>query len=241
MKFTTLMAATIMMSAILLRGDSSVMREWADTMVQVVHESERLADVGKPFVTFFGGHKLGKDDPYYSKAYNLAHNLAEQGYAVITGGGPGLMEAGNCGAASVKGQGVTSVGINVKNLDAEGLNSCVQLGITMDNFLSRKWLFRWRTEAFVVFPGGFGTIDELSEILTLMSTHQIEKKPIYVMGKEYWDLFLNKWVRDVVHEKGLIKDEVLSLFTVTDDEHEIEQKILDAAPYEVEEAVMVEG
>lgn len=169
-------------------------------------------------VTIFGGTHLKKDSIYMQQATQLAHKLASDGIPVLTGGGPGIMEAASCGALGVKKEGfITSIGINVEGLDT-GVkdSSCPRDAIEMHDFPSRKWLLTHYSLGFAVFPGGFGTLDELTELLTLIQTKKRVKAPIVLIGVEYWKPFVI-WVNDSALKNGLVKEEDVALFTLTDD------------------------
>jgi len=182
---------------------------------QVAHGVWRIKKLSQPIVTIFGGSRLGQAEIYAQKAHDLAHNFAEHGISVLTGGGPGIMQAASCGVTfHQKEQGMT-MGIGVTGL-REPKNLCVQEYFEVDNFLVRKWLLSEYSVAFIVFPGGFGTLDELGNVLTMIETGQLKKVPIILIGTEYWTPFL-KWLKTKTLPHGLITDEYLNLFTLTDD------------------------
>ena len=169
-------------------------------------------------VTIFGGTHLKQTSIYMTKASQLAHKLANNGIPVLTGGGPGIMEAASCGALSVKkGRVITSIGISVKGLETGIEHSvCPRNVIEMDNFPARKWMLINYSQGFAVFPGGFGTMDELMELLTLIQTKKRVKAPIVLIGREYWQDFLD-WVHNSALKNGLVSAEDAMLFTITDD------------------------
>src|SRR5690606_34188715 len=143
---------------------------------------------------------------YAQDANQIAAWLVEQEMSVLTGGGPGIMEAANCGAVrSLHKDEVHSIGIGVRGLN-EPKNVCVEEYFELDYFFARKWLLTQYSVGFIVFPGGFGTLDELSEVLTLIQTRQMKKVPIVLFGKDYWRPFL-QWVREEALPHGLIKEE----------------------------------
>ncbi|WP_082659244.1 TIGR00730 family Rossman fold protein [Cellulomonas sp. B6] len=158
-----------------------------------------LAEVG-PAVSVFGSARVKPDDPYYAMAQDVARGLVEAGYAVITGGGPGVMEAANKGAAEADG---LSVGLGIELPFEQGMNRWVDLGVNFRYFFARKTMFVKYSEGFVVLPGGFGTFDELFEALTLVQTHKVTGFPIVLLGGDYWDGLLT-WLRGTVHEHGMI-------------------------------------
>lgn len=189
-------------------------------MLQVVYGAWRLSKMQKPFVSIFGGARLSQESPYAEKANRLAQRLVENDITVLTGGGPGVMHAANCGAIIPKNNGKgKSVGIGVKDLN-EGVNPCVQEYFELDYFFARKWLLTNYSSAFVVFPGGFGTLDELAEVLTLIQTKKLVQVPIVLVGTSYWEPFL-RWVKVNAVGSDLIAQKELSFFTITDDMEEV--------------------
>ena len=181
---------------------------------QLIYGFWKLTGVPGPFVTIFGSARLPQDDFYSKKAHELANMLVENDISVLTGGGPGIMEAASCGANSV-GKYNRTVGIGVTEL-GEGMNPCVQEYIELKYFFARKWLLTRYSIGFIVFPGGFGTLDELGEILTLVGTNKLPKVPIVLFGKEYWEYFM-KWLEKDALVHGMISESDLKLFRVTDD------------------------
>ena len=178
-----------------------------------------MSKLQKPFVSIFGGARLSQESPYAMKANELARRLVEHNVSVLTGGGPGVMRAANCGAVKPTNGGKgKSVGIGVKDL-GEGRNPCVQEYFELNYFFARKWLLTRYSSAFIVFPGGFGTMDELAEVLTLIQTKKLAHVPIVLVGVDYWKPFM-KWVHDSAISHDLIEKEDLKLFTVTDDMEE---------------------
>jgi uncharacterized protein (TIGR00730 family) len=168
-------------------------------------------------VTIFGGSRLEMDSIYARKAQALARKLAMSGVPVLSGGGPGIMEAANCGAYKWQENIFSTMGITVKGLDSEGesVNKCAKNSLVLEYFFTRKWLLVHYSRGFAVFPGGFGTLDELAEILTLIQTNMKAKAPIVLIGTEYWKFFLD-WVDEAL-KQGLISEEDVRLFTVTND------------------------
>ena len=168
-------------------------------------------------VTIFGGARLKADSIYMQKARELAHKLADSGIPVLTGGGPGIMEAASCGATQTNKGVITSIGITVAGLaDNEPQSPCTPDVIVMDNYGARKWLLIHYSIGFAVFPGGFGTLDELTELLTLIQTKLRDKAPIVLIGKEYWQPIMD-WIHNSALKDGLIAQEDVELFTITDD------------------------
>ena len=178
----------------------------------------KLSKLDHPPVTIFGGARLELDSIYSKKARELAHRLADAGIPVLTGGGPGIMEAATCGATEVKkGRVITTYGITVTGLILnEKPSSCPTDVIVMNNYGARKWLLIHYAVGFAVFPGGFGTLDELMELLTLIQTKLRVKAPIVLIGTEYWKPFMG-WMLDSALKEKLIDPEDVQLFVLTDD------------------------
>lgn len=176
----------------------------------------RVSKLRQPIISIFGSAKVAQTDKYAQEANQVATWLGEEGISVLTGGGPGIMEAANCGAIRPSRKGdVKSIGIGVRGLN-EPQNVCVEEYFELDYFFARKWLLTQYSNGFIVFPGGFGTLDELSEVITLIQTKQMKKVPIVLVGKDYWRPFM-QWVTDEALPRGLVKSEQVTLFSVTDD------------------------
>ena len=171
-----------------------------------------LAGLGAA-ISVFGSARIPPDDPLYQTAVRLGSALVGAGYGVITGGGPGIMEAANKGATEAGG---VSVGLGIELPFEQGLNPYVDLGINFRYFFVRKTMFVKYAQGFVVFPGGFGTLDELFEALTLVQTGKVTRFPIVLMGPEYWRGLLG-WLQDTVAAEKKIAAVDLDLLTVTDD------------------------
>jgi uncharacterized protein (TIGR00730 family) len=171
-----------------------------------------LRDLG-PAVTFFGSARVGADDARYAAARDLARQVGEQGFAIITGGGPGLMEAANRGARDA---GVTSVGLNIELPFEQRPNPHQDIALTFEFFFTRKMMFVRYATAFVVLPGGFGTLDELFEALVLEQVDKIRDFPIVLFGREYWGGLLD-WIRDHLVAEGMARSDESDLLMVTDD------------------------
>jgi uncharacterized protein (TIGR00730 family) len=182
---------------------------------EFVEGFDALNEVG-PAVTVFGSARATADDPYYSAGRKLGAALARRGFAVITGGGPGIMEAVNRGCQEAGG---LSVGCNIELPDEQELNDYVDLGVEFRYFFVRKNMFVKYARGFVIFPGGLGTLDELFESLTLAQTGKIEHFPIVLFGTEYWTGLLD-WMRKVVLGRRAISPDDLDLMTLTDDPEE---------------------
>jgi len=166
-----------------------------------------------PAVTVFGSARIAEDDPYYDQAVRIGQLLAEAGFAVITGGGPGIMEAANRGAREAGG---LSIGCNIELPHEQGTNAYVDLSINFRYFFVRKTMFMKYSEGFIIFPGGFGTMDELFEALTLIQTGKVRNFPLILFGAEYWGGLLD-WLRDTMLAGEKIDPQDLELLVPTDD------------------------
>lgn len=165
-------------------------------------------------VTFFGSTRLKEDHPSYQDAYNLAKVLAKKGYAIITGGGPGIMEAANKGAYDVSGE---SVGINIQLPSHQVNNSYVNKSIALNYFFVRKVLLAFSAQAFIYFPGGFGTLDEMYEISTLIQTKKLEKKvPVILYGKDYWNTLVEWSKKELLENYQTISETDLQIWHIVD-------------------------
>ncbi len=174
-----------------------------------------LAELG-PAVAVFGSARTGPSDAGWATAEEVGRRLADAGFAVVTGGGPGAMEAANKGAAEAGG---VSVGLGIELPFEAGLNPYVELGVNFRYFFVRKTMFVKYSQGFVVLPGGFGTLDELFEALTLVQTGKVTSFPIVLVGRAYWDGLL-EWLRGPVLAGGRIDAEDLELLTITDQAEE---------------------
>ena len=181
-------------------------------MGEFVEGFDALADVG-PAVSIFGSARVGRRNRYYGAARRLAAALAKEGFAIITGGGPGIMEAANRGAKEAGG---VSIGCNIELPFEQGLNEYVDLGMEFRYFFVRKVMFVKYAEAFVIFPGGFGTLDELFESLTLIQTGKVEHFPVVLYGTDYWEGMM-QWIREKPLYEEKISPEDLDLLTITSD------------------------
>jgi uncharacterized protein (TIGR00730 family) len=184
-------------------------------MGEFVEGFDTLSDVYNA-VTVFGSARTPPDDPYYGKAVETARMLAEEGFPIITGGGPGIMEAANRGAQEGNG---LSIGCNIELPFEQGLNPYVERAINFRYFFVRKTMFVKYSTAFIVFPGGYGTMDELFEALTLIQTGKVKHFPVILFGEEYW-AGLAEWLRDRAAGEGKIATTDLLLFTITDSPRE---------------------
>ena len=197
---------------------------------EFVEGFDALNEVG-PAVTVFGSARATPDDPYYALGRALGAALARRGFAVITGGGPGIMEAVNRGCQEAGG---LSVGCNIELPNEQELNDYVDLGVEFRYFFVRKNMFVKYARGFVIFPGGLGTLDELFESLTLAQTGKIEHFPIVLFGTEYWTGLLD-WIRKVVLGRGAISPEDMDLMTLTDDPEEAAAMATKPLPIGVDE------
>jgi uncharacterized protein (TIGR00730 family) len=180
-------------------------------MGEFVQGFDTLAEVGSA-VTIFGSARVTEDDPMYVAARELAARLARDGFAIITGGGPGIMEAANRGAVDAGGP---SIGCNIELPFEQGMNEYVRVAVNFRYFFVRKTMFVKYAEAFVIFPGGFGTLDELFEALTLIQTGKIHYFPVILFGKSYWQGLI-EWIRNTMLAEGKISPDDLTRLIVTD-------------------------
>jgi uncharacterized protein (TIGR00730 family) len=174
---------------------------------------ETVNRIDRPAVSIFGSARIGPDDPAYSSAEATGRAFADRRWAVITGGGPGIMEAANRGCRDAGG---LSVGFNILLPHEQGSNAYLDIELTFHHFYARKTMFVKGAEGFVVFPGGFGTLDELFESLTLIQTGVIRHFPVVLFGTEHWRPML-EWTNGALLPDGLISAEDLRLVSVTDD------------------------
>lgn len=191
-------------------------------MGEFVEGIDSLHGIG-PAVTIFGSARTSPNRPYYKKAEKIAFLLAKAGYAVITGGGGGIMEAANKGAS--KGKGI-SVGLNI-NIPFEQIpNDYADIKLEFKYFFIRKVMFIKYAMAYVIIPGGFGTMDELFEAVTLIETRRIRPLPVILVDSEYWKGLLD-WIKARLLKEGMISPENLDILQVIDDPHEIVQTIME--------------
>ena len=188
---------------------------------EFVEGFEELSEVGD-CVTMFGSARSKEGDPDYELARKTAHLLVEAGYGVITGGGPGIMEAGNRGAAEAGG---TSAGLNIDLPFEQKPNQYANLRLDFKYFFIRKVMFVKYAKAFVILPGGFGTLDELWESLTLIQTHRIGKFPVILVDSSYWKGLLD-WINGTVLAQNKISEGDMLLFQVADTPEEVVEKIV---------------
>ncbi len=185
-------------------------------MAELVEGFEALNNIG-PAVTIFGSARLAPGSPYYNKCLKVAETLARDGFAVISGGGPGIMEAANKGAQNANG---VSVGLNIELPMEQTPNSFQDVQVEFRYFFVRKLMFVKYAVGYVIFPGGFGTMDELFEALTLIQTKKIRSFPVVLVGRKYWEGLLD-WLRQTMLAEGSIGPEDLNLMHIVDEPDEV--------------------
>ncbi len=198
--------------------ENKVPEAWRVLRIQseLVDGTESLVKFSRA-VTIFGSARLFKESPYFQQAESLAYKIAKQGIPVITGGGPGIMEAANLGALSADEPGDgESIGLNIKLPAEQEANHFQDLTLNFRYFFVRKYMFVKHAVAFVIFPGGYGTLDELFEALTLVQTNKIIKIPIILVGRDYWEGLLS-WIENKLMREGCINQQERDLITLVDD------------------------
>ncbi len=185
-------------------------------MAELVEGFEAMNNIG-PAVTIFGSARLQPGSPYYNKCLKVAESLAKAGFAVISGGGPGIMEAANKGAQNANG---VSVGLNIELPREQTQNSFQDVRVEFRYFFVRKLMFVKYAVGYVIFPGGYGTMDELFEALTLIQTRKIRSFPVVLVGREYWEGLFD-WLRNAMLAAGNINPEDLDLMHVVDEPEEV--------------------
>jgi len=185
-------------------------------MAELVEGFEALNGIG-PAVTVFGSARLEPGSPYYNTCLKVSESLAKNGFSIISGGGPGIMEAANKGAQNANG---TSIGLNIELPMEQTPNAFQDVRVEFRYFFVRKLMFVKYAVAYVIFPGGFGTMDELFEALTLIQTKKIRGFPVVLVGREYWQGLID-WLKSTVLEKGAISPEDIDLMHIVDDPDEI--------------------
>ncbi|MEO9885552.1 MAG: TIGR00730 family Rossman fold protein [Balneola sp.] len=217
------------------KSDAQIQRQYQDgnnkdiwsvfkIMGEFVDGFDTLYKVG-PCISIFGSARTRPGDKYYELAVETGELITKKGFGVITGGGPGIMEAGNKGAHIGEGK---SVGLGIELPFEQGMNEFVnrEYSVDFNYFFVRKVMFVKYAQGFIVFPGGFGTLDELFESLTLIQTHKISKIPIILFGSDYWDGLVN-WIKKTMVDAGTIAEKDLDLFHVTDSTEEAVKIICD--------------
>jgi uncharacterized protein (TIGR00730 family) len=180
-------------------------------------------------ITIFGSARTPPEDPDYQLARAVARRLGGEGFAIITGGGPGIMEAANRGARDA---GALSVGLGIELPFEEGINDHLDISLVFHYFFTRKVMFVRYASAYVIFPGGFGTLDELFELLTLIQTAKVHPPPVVLVGRSFWEPLVT-WLRDTVQAQGKISAGDLDLLALVDGEDEIHRLVIVAAQEEL--------
>ena len=199
--------------------DSSMTREsWKifQVIAEFVEGYERLVSV-RPAVSVFGSARTKPNDPFYKLAYNIGNALSEKGYSVVTGGGPGVMEAANKGAyegASL------SIGLNIELPEIEPPNDFQDISLRFRHFFTRKIMFVKYAAAYVVIPGGYGTLDELCEILALIQTGKTRRIPVVLVNNEFWSGLID-WFKNTLIQKGMISEDHLDFFSIVETPEEV--------------------
>ena len=184
---------------------------------------QTVLEIDRPAVSIFGSARVAEDSEAYRAARAAGKGFAEAGFAVVTGGGPGVMEAANRGCQEAGG---LSVGFNIELPHEQGLNPYCDIAMTFKHFYARKVMFVKAAEGFVIFPGGFGTLDEMYEALTLIQTGKVLHFPVVLVDEDYWGEML-EWVREELLADGMISPEDVELLHVTDDTAEAVRVIVD--------------
>jgi uncharacterized protein (TIGR00730 family) len=208
----------------LAHNPEAELREHTERIAHEFYDGfEAVEQIDRPAVSIFGSARVREGSQPYTEAREVAHRFADAGWAVVTGGGPGVMEAANRGCKEGNG---LSVGFNIQLPHEQRPNPYVDIEMTFGHFYARKTMFVKAAEGFVVFPGGFGTADELFESLTLIQTGKIRHFPVVLFERTFWDPLL-EWVRDQALPHGMVSPDDLELLTVTDDLDEAVQCVLD--------------
>ena len=200
-------------------NDTQLTREsWKifQIMAEFVEGFERLAQI-KPSVSIFGSARTAPEHPYYKLAEDIARALSDAGFSVVSGGGPGIMEAANKGAYAGRSP---SIGLNIMLPFEQSGNPYQDIGLNFRHFFSRKVMFVKYASAYVVLPGGFGTLDELAEILTLVQTRKTRRIPIILVHRPFWEGLID-WFKQTLVEEGTIDAQDLNLFKVLDEPQEV--------------------
>jgi uncharacterized protein (TIGR00730 family) len=183
---------------------------------ELVEGFDKLSGV-EPAVTIYGSARLNPGDELYAQTEEIARRLGEKGFSIITGGGPGVMEAANKGALEA---GATSIGLNIELPEEQVCNAYTTKSITFSHFFARKVMLVKYATAFIIMPGGLGTLDELTEVLCLMQTHKIKPFPVVLFHSPYWKGFLD-WLRAVVLTREFVSEEELHALTICDRPDEV--------------------
>ena len=189
-------------------------------MGELVEGFDKLANI-EPAVSIYGSARIKEGDELYAQTEEIARRLGEMGFAIITGGGPGVMEAGNKGALAA---GVASVGLNIELPEEQGPNAYTTTSITFRHFFVRKIMLVKYASAFIIMPGGLGTLDEVTELLMLIQTHKIKPFPVVLFNSGYWQGFLD-WLRDRALAAGYISEDDFTLLRVCDRPDELVEAV----------------
>jgi len=225
-------------------ADAQLQREsWRifQIMAEFVEGFEKLCLI-RPSISIFGSARTTPDDPWYHRAEQIARLLSDAGFSVVSGGGPGIMEAANKGAQAGKSP---SIGVNIELPREQKPNPYQDISLHFRHFFARKVMFVKYASAYVVLPGGFGTLDELAEILTLVQTGKTRRIPIVLVGSEFWAALLD-WFRNTLVSRGTISEEDMDLMQVCDEPEEIVQAIFEhyetrsLEPSEAEQEILLE-
>lgn len=191
-------------------------------MSEMLHAADTLAEIG-PAISIFGSARIKKDSPYYALSEAIARGLANTGFTIIAGGGPGIMEAANKGAFEAGG---TSIGLHIKLPKESKHNDFQTISLPFQHFVSRKATFFMNSLAYVVLPGGFGTLDELFEAVTLMQTGKIPPGPVILVGTEFWGGLMT-WLRSQLEQTALINPLDRHTLIIEDDPNRVVQHLVD--------------
>lgn len=201
---------------------SPALQQTTQIMSEMLHAAETLAEIG-PAISIFGSARIQKDSPYYALSETIARGLANTGFTIIAGGGPGIMEAANKGAYEAGG---TSVGLHIKLPKESKHNDFQTISLPFQHFVSRKATFFMNSLAYVVLPGGFGTLDELFEAVTLMQTGKIPPGPVILVGTEFWGGLMT-WLRSQLEQTALINPLDRHTLIIEDDPDRVVQHLVD--------------
>lgn len=209
---------------LLERRDGADLRAQAERIGdEFLQGFEAVARIGRPAVTVFGSARIAEGSVEYEQAREVGRRFAERGFAVVTGGGPGAMEAANRGAREGGG---LSVGFNIELPHEQHENPYLDIELTFRHFYARKTMFVKAAEGFVIFPGGFGTLDELFEALTLIQTGKVLHFPVVLFDREYWQPLV-AWIRERLLAEGMVSPEDVDLLYLTDSTNETVDKVLE--------------
>jgi uncharacterized protein (TIGR00730 family) len=209
---------------ILERTHEDLVNDVAVIAAEFLGGFQKVLEIDRPAVSIFGSARAAEDSVPYRQARETARLFAEAGFAVVTGGGPGVMEAANRGCKEAGG---LSIGFNIALPHEQGPNAYCDIAMTFKHFYARKTMFVKAAEGFVIFPGGFGTLDELFEALTLIQVGKVGNFPVVLVGMDYWGEMLD-WVRSEMLADGMISTRDLDLLYVTDDPAEAARAVVDS-------------